>query len=128
MLTVGQVAERLQIRVSAIHYYERRGLLPPVPRERGHRRFDEGHLRRLVFLAMCQDAGLSLDDVGVMLATDPAIWRETVRDRLRRIEAAQAQLERARQTLAGSLRCPADHPADECPYVRAAIDARLATG
>ena len=125
MLTVGQVAERLGLRVSAVHFYERSGLLPPVPRERGQRRFDERHLRRLAFLRMCQQAGLSLDDARLLLTAEPAVWQAMVRERIGRIEAEQARLAQARQTLAGSLRCPADHPADQCPRVAAAIDALL---
>ncbi|MFE9693686.1 MerR family DNA-binding transcriptional regulator [Micromonospora sp. NPDC005806] len=38
MLTVGQVATRLGLWVSSVHFYERRGLLPPVPRFAGQRR------------------------------------------------------------------------------------------
>jgi DNA-binding transcriptional MerR regulator len=125
VLTVGQVAERLGIRVSAVHFYERRGLLPPVPRERGQRRFDERHLRRLAFVLMCQDAGLSLDDVGVMVTTEPAVWRDMIRDRIRRTDEELARLEQIRRTLTGALRCPADHPLDECPHVAAVVDRRL---
>jgi DNA-binding transcriptional MerR regulator len=128
MLTVGQVAKRLGLRVSAVHFYERRGLLPPVPRVRGQRRYSEAHLRRLTFLAICQHAGLSLDDIAVMLTAEPDVWHCMVRDRIVQIEADLVRLEDARQTLAGSLRCPADHPADQCPYVQSAIDARLGGG
>ena len=61
MLTVGQIATRLGLRVSAVHFYERRGLLPAVPRVGGQRRYRAEHLRRLAFVQLCQDADLSLD-------------------------------------------------------------------
>jgi DNA-binding transcriptional MerR regulator len=128
VLTVGQVADRLGIRVSAVHYYERRGLLPRVPRERGQRRFDERHLRRLAFVLMCQDAGLSLDDVGVLLTAEPAEWRGMIRDRIQRTDLELARLAQVRHTLAGALRCPADHPLDECPHVATVLDSRLSEG
>lgn len=124
-MTVGQVAERLGLRVSALHFYERRGLLPPVPRDNGRRRYDERHLRRLSFIGICQRAGLSLDQVALLLAAEPDQWRRMVGARIRQIDADIARLTLARETLTGSLRCPADHPADECPHVQSMIAAHL---
>ena len=124
-MTVGQVAERLSLRVSALHFYERRGLLPLVPRESGRRRYDERHLRRSAFIGICQRAGLSLEQVTLLLAAEPDRWRPMVRARIRQIDADIARLTMARETLEGSLRCPADHPAEECPHVQSTIDAHL---
>ena len=52
MFTVGQIANRLGLRKSAVHYYERRGLLPTVPRVGGQRRYTDQHVRRLAFLRL----------------------------------------------------------------------------
>jgi DNA-binding transcriptional MerR regulator len=122
MLTVGQVVDRLGLRPSTLHFYERRGLLPPVPRVRGQRRYDESHLRRLAMIGIGRQAGLSLDQITVLLTAQAPQWRRMVSERLRGIDAELARLARARQTLAGSLRCPADHPADACPHVQGMID------
>jgi DNA-binding transcriptional MerR regulator len=125
MLTVGQVASQLGLRVSAVHFYERRGLLPAVPRHRGQRRYDQRHLRRLALIGICQEAGLSLAQIRLLLTADPTSWRAMVRDQIGRIDQDLDRLARARQTLAGSLRCPADHPAEECPHVHGMIDQYL---
>ena len=126
MFTVGQVATRLGLRVSAVHFYERRGLLPAVPRVGGQRRYSDEHLRRLAFVQLCQEAGLSLNEIHVLLTADAAVWQELVRGRITQLDADIARLQRARGYLAGSLRCPADHPAVDCPYVQRELDDRLA--
>jgi DNA-binding transcriptional MerR regulator len=125
MLGVGQVAKRVGLRVSAVHFYERRGLLPPVPRQGERRRYDDAHLRRLVFLRICQQARLSLDEIAILLDAKPGIWKRLLAQRLDQVNRELAELENARQTLTDALRCPADHPVDECPHVNVLIDAQL---
>lgn len=125
MLTVGQVAGLLGLRVSAVHFYERRGMLPPVPRVRGQRRYGDEHLRRLAFIRLCQDADLSLDEIRVLLTADAPVWQLLVRRRITQLDSDIARLCRARDYLSGSLRCPADHPAADCPYVQHEIDDRI---
>ena len=66
-LTIGAVAERAGIATSAVRYYERRGLLVADERRSGQRRYRESTLRRLVFIGMLQDAGLSLDEIAGIL-------------------------------------------------------------
>ena len=43
-LTIGQVARRAGLNVSAIRYYEAQGLLPEAPRVGGQRRYSEATL------------------------------------------------------------------------------------
>ena len=75
-LTIGEVARRAGVATSTIRYYERVGLLEADARRSGQRRFREATLRRLVFIGMLQDAGLSLDDIaGVLAADDVAEWK-----------------------------------------------------
>jgi DNA-binding transcriptional MerR regulator len=62
-LTIGDVARRAGVPTSTVRYYERRGLLPADARRSGQRRYRTASLRRLVFIGMLQDAGLSLDDI-----------------------------------------------------------------
>jgi DNA-binding transcriptional MerR regulator len=96
-----------------------------VPRLGGQRRYRPDHLRRLAFLRLRQDAGLSLDEIGVMLTADAGVWQALVRRRIGQLDDEISRLQRARGYLAGSLRCPADHPAADCPYAQREIDDRL---
>ena len=126
LLTIGEVAARAGVATSAVRYYERRGLLEADERRSGQRRFLEATLRRLVFIGMLQDAGLSLDDIEVILgASTVDEWKAVARERLAALDAEIERLQRARAYLDGALLCRFDHPVTECWVMGAEIDRRL---
>jgi DNA-binding transcriptional MerR regulator len=128
MMAIGEVAERAGVATSTVRYYERRGLLTPDARSSGQRRYSEESLRRLVFIGMMQDAGLSLDDItGVLAARDIREWKTIGLARLDVLEEEIAKLERARDYLRGTLLCHFAHPATDCKVMGAEIDRRLAS-
>ena len=127
LLAIGEVARRAGVATSAVRYYERRGLLAADARVAGQRRYRVETLRRLVFIGLLQDAGLSLDDVvGVLAASGKDEWKAIGRARLAVLDAEIARLEHARLYLRGALGCPHDHPMTECRTMGAEIDRRLA--
>jgi MerR family redox-sensitive transcriptional activator SoxR len=71
-LTIGQVAKRAGLNVSAIRYYEAEGLLPEAPRTSGQRRYSEDVFARLGVIDVGKRAGFSLDDVRVLLSSGDA--------------------------------------------------------
>jgi DNA-binding transcriptional MerR regulator len=128
MMAIGEVAARAGVPTSTVRYYDRRGLLAADGRTSGHRRYSEESLRRLVFIGMLQDAGLSLDDIiGVLNATDVKEWKAIGRARLAALDEEIAKLQAARSYLAGALLCRYDHPATDCKVMGAEIDRRLAS-
>lgn len=125
-LPIGEVARRAGVATSAVRYYERRGLLAADGRTSGQRRYGEASLRRLVFIGMLQDAGLSLDDIiGVLEAATVGEWKAIATERLAVLDAELARLQGARDYLAGALLCRYDHPATECRIMGEEIDRRL---
>ncbi|HET8617641.1 MAG TPA: MerR family transcriptional regulator [Acidimicrobiales bacterium] len=125
-LTIGDVARRAGVPTSTVRFYERRGLLTADARRSGQRRYRPETLRRLVFIGMLQDAGLSLDDIaGVLGAADVAEWKAIARQRLARLDDEIARLQRARGYLEGALLCRYDHPATDCLIMGEEIDRRL---
>ena len=126
LLTIGEVAERAHVATSTVRYYERLGLVVADARVSGQRRYRIATLRRLVFVGMLQDAGLSLTDIAeVLSASDISEWKSIVRRRFEALEAEIAKLEAARAYLAGALFCRFDHPATDCHVMGAEIDRRL---
>jgi MerR family redox-sensitive transcriptional activator SoxR len=127
LLTIGEVARRAGVATSAVRFYERRGLLDADGRSGGQRRYRVETLRRLVFIGMLQDAGLSLDDIrGILGAPDVGSWKAIATRRLELLDGEIERLERARTYLGGALLCRYDHPATECRIMGAEIDRRLA--
>ena len=126
-LTIGEVARQAGVPTSTIRFYERRGLLEADRRQSGQRRYRVETLRRLVFIGLLQDAGLSLDDIaGVLAATSVDEWKPIAAERLKVLEQEIERLETARAYLTGTLMCRFDHPATDCRVMGAEIDRRLA--
>jgi MerR family redox-sensitive transcriptional activator SoxR len=66
-LSIGEVAARAGVNVSAIRYYERTGLLPEPERESGQRRYTDATIRRLGAIGVAKRAGFSLAEVRSLL-------------------------------------------------------------
>ena len=126
-LPIGEVADIVGVATSALRYYERRGLVTADSRVSGQRRYASSTVRRVVFVQMLQDAGLSLDDIqGVLEADDNASWKGIACQRLVQLDDEIAKLQHSRELLAAALLCRFDHPLDECKVINAEIDRRLA--
>lgn len=110
-LSIGQVAKRAGLNVSAVRYYEARGLLPEARRVAGQRRYGEETLARLGVIDVAKRAGFSLDDIRVLLdagdAGEPAHRRlqELARRKLPEIEELIARAGRVRGWLQAATAC-----------------------
>ena len=111
-LAVGEVAARSGLSVSALHFYERRGLIRSSRTNGNQRRYGRDVLRRVALIQVAQQLGIGLAEIGAALATLPAgrnptredweamasVWAT---DLDRRIET----LTRLRDRLAGCIGC-----------------------
>lgn len=70
-LTVGQVAKRVGIAVSAVHFYEQKGLITSSRNQGNQRRYQSDTLRRLALIKAAQQLGLSLQEIKKALDTLP---------------------------------------------------------
>lgn len=66
-MQIGAVAQAVGMSSSAIRYYERRGLIPPVGRVAGRREFDRKSILTLRFLKLAQTAGFTLIETQKLL-------------------------------------------------------------
>lgn len=72
MLTIGQLAQRLGIRTSALRYYEQKGLLNPAGRSEVGYRFYTPEAEDVVrFIQRAQQLGFSLKDIRTLLQAKP---------------------------------------------------------
>lgn len=79
-MSIGAVAERTGLAVSAIRFYESIGLVSSERASSGHRRFRRSAMRRLSFIRICQRLGYSLDEIKEQLASLPDKRTPTERD------------------------------------------------
>lgn len=62
-LSIGALARRTGLAVSAIRYYEAQGLIKPWRNAGGQRRFERADLRRLSFVMIAQQFGFTLPQI-----------------------------------------------------------------
>jgi MerR family redox-sensitive transcriptional activator SoxR len=111
-LTIGEVATRSGVAVSALRYYEERGLIRSTRASSGHRRFHRAVLRRVAFIVFAQRVGLSLEEIAAELAQLPSDripveedWEKLTGNWVTRIDARIAELERLRRGLTHCIGC-----------------------
>ena len=106
MLTVGEVAARSGVAVSALHYYEAEGLIRSIRTAGNQRRFPRGMLRRIAIIKVAQRMGIALADIRQALEALPADqapaakdwkrlsarWKETLDARIQTLTALRDQL------------------------------------
>ena len=112
LLTIGELARRTGLSVSAIRYYEERGLVTPLRTGGNQRRFLRSDIRRLSFVLIAQNLGLSLGEIERELARLPQGRNPGARDWERistgvraAIDAKIATLEKTREDLTGCIGC-----------------------
>ena len=106
-LSIGAVAARAGVSVSALRFYEDRGLVRSRRSEGGQRRYSRSVLRRVAFIQVAQRVGLTLEDIGRALDTLPdddnltakdwkrlsAAWRPMLDERIRLLEGLRDELD-----------------------------------
>lgn len=111
-LSIGALAARTGLAVSAIRYYEAQGLIAPWRNAGGQRRFLRADIRRLSFVMIAQKFGFSLPEIAALLGQlpdkrtpTPKDWTaisKTFRDRL---DARIETLQKLRDNLDGCIGC-----------------------
>lgn len=79
-VSIGYLADRTGLAVSAIRYYEAQGLISPWRNAGGQRRFMRADIRRLSFIMIAQQFGFSLPEIRGFLAALPGKRTPTPED------------------------------------------------
>ena len=113
--TIGELSRRTGVKVPTIRFYEVRGLLPDPGRTTGgQRRYGDGELARLAFIAHARQLGFDLDAIAGLIALQDAPFEAhgnahriagerlaEVRDRIARLRALEGELSRIVATCDG---------------------------
>lgn len=127
-LTVGQLAARSGVTVSAIHFYEARGLIKGWRTPGNQRRYQREVLRRVAIIKVAQRVGIPLGAIQGALSSLPkgraptardwaalsAGWRADLDDRIARLTKLRNQLTSCIGCGCLSLEaCPLYNPGDQ---------------
>jgi MerR family redox-sensitive transcriptional activator SoxR len=111
-LTIGDLADRTGLAVSAIRFYETHGIVQPLRNAGGHRRYGKADLRCLYFAKIAQKLGFPLADIAAQMralpahrAPDRADWAQISTGFRSRIDARIAALQALRDNLDGCIGC-----------------------
>jgi MerR family redox-sensitive transcriptional activator SoxR len=80
VISIGTLAGRTGVAVSAVRFYEEKGLIHSVRTSGNQRRFLRSDIRRVSFILIAQRLGLALSEIERELATLPEGRTPTVRD------------------------------------------------
>ena len=80
LVSIGTLAKRTGVAVSAIRYYEERRLLTSLRTAGNQRRFLRSDIRRISFILIAQKLGLGLTQIEAELATLPQGCTPTLTD------------------------------------------------
>jgi MerR family transcriptional regulator, redox-sensitive transcriptional activator SoxR len=112
VLTIGELAERAGVAPSALRFYEQQGLIASFRSEGGQRRFEREVLRRVSFIRIAQQLGVSLDEIRQSMASLPdgrtptkADWERLARSWRARLNERIATLEKLRDNLGDCIGC-----------------------
>ncbi|WP_293937725.1 redox-sensitive transcriptional activator SoxR [Iodobacter sp.] len=107
LISIGTLAKRSGVKASALRFYESKGLINSVRSSGQTRQFPREVLRRVAFIRVAQNVGLSLEDIAAALASLPQqrtptsedwaqlsqSWRPMLQARIDALCALQTQLD-----------------------------------
>ena len=112
LLTIGDFAGRSGVAQSALRFYEKEGLIRSTRTSGNQRRYQRSELRRVAFIKVAQQVGVSLDEIREALAALPENRTPTKADWARlsarwrhRLDERIALMERLRDRLTGCIGC-----------------------
>ncbi|WP_329196015.1 MULTISPECIES: MerR family transcriptional regulator [unclassified Streptomyces] len=115
-MTIGQLSEATRVPASAIRFWERHGLLPAPERQGGQRRYPPEAAQRIVVLRKCQQAGLTLAEIGEFQEDQPR-RQAMIRAKITEVEQRMIDLDHAHQLLVHALQC-GEEDIVSCPKFR----------
>lgn len=127
-MDISEVAKRSGVPASTLRYYEKKGLIRSMAPQGTRRQFAPSVMQQLALIALGQVAGLSLDEVQVMLSPQGGVQidRQLLSAKADDIDATIRQLKAVSRGLRHAAACPAPSHA-ECPTFHGLLEA-AATG
>ena len=111
-LSIGHLARRTGLSISAIRYYETQGLVHPDRNGGGQRRYEPSDIRRLSFVLIAQQFDFTIAQIRAQLALLPANrtptksdWTKISKQFAKALDAKIETLNRLRDNLDGCIGC-----------------------
>lgn len=123
--SVGEVAARVELPTNVLRHWESVGLLRPPRDSAGRRRYGEDEVVRIAVIQRSKAAGMTLEQIGVLLDDGSAGRHQVLQQHLDDIDRRMEEMRRSREMTEHAMGCRA-HDIATCPRFRAGVDDVLA--
>ncbi|MDF1604373.1 MerR family transcriptional regulator [Nocardioides sp. YIM 152315] len=125
--SIGGMAARFGLETHVLRHWEDVGLLTPGRDGAGRRRYGEDDLVRIAVILRSKAAGMSLEQIGIMLDAGAADRHRVLEEHIADLDRRMAEMERSREMTEHALRCRA-HDIATCPRFKDAVADLVAGG
>lgn len=126
-LPIGEAAARFNLPTHVLRHWEDVGLLAPARDGGGRRRYAEKDIVRVAVIVRSKSAGMSLDQIRVLLDEEALERHAILESHLAELDARMRELERARAMTAHAFECD-QHDIASCPSFVATVADLLGGG
>ncbi|WP_348639587.1 MerR family transcriptional regulator [Microbacterium aurantiacum] len=117
---MGDVAARFDLPTNVLRHWESVGLLRPERDSAGRRRFGEDDVVRIAVIQRSKAAGMSLEQIGVLLDDGSAGRHQVLQEHLDDLDRRMEEMRRSREMTEHAMRCRS-HDIATCPRFRAGV-------
>ena len=118
--SIGDAAARFGLDTHVLRHWESVGLLSPARDGAGRRRYANEDLIRMAVIIRSKAAGMSLDQIAVMLDAGARDRHTVLENHVRELDRRMAEMTVSRQMTLHALECRA-HDIATCPNFRAGV-------
>lgn len=123
--SIGDVADRFGLPTNVLRHWESVGLLAPQRDSAGRRRYSPDDIVRIAVIQRSKLAGMSLEQVAVLLDQGSADRHEVLHAHLADLDRRMSEMAMSRRLTEHALECEA-HDISRCPHFRAGVADLLA--
>lgn len=122
--SVGQVAERFDIATNVLRHWEDVGLLSPARDTADRRRYDRDDVVRVAVIQRTKAAGMSLEQIGVLLDSEARGRHELLEAHVADLERRMEEIRIAREMTLHAFECE-EHDLTSCPGFSGWVEDKL---
>lgn len=123
-MAIGEVAARFGLETHVLRHWEDVGLLKPKRDAADRRRYNEDDVVRVAVILRSKAAGMSLEQIGVLLDEQAPQRHQVLEQHLADLAARMADMERSRMMTEHALHCRA-HDITQCPRFQKLVEGVL---
>lgn len=118
--SIGEVAARFELPTHVLRHWESVGLLRPARDAAGRRRYGEGEVVRIAVIQRSKAAGMSLEQIAVLLDDSSAGRHQVLQQHLDDLDRRMNEMRRSKEMTEHAMDCRA-HDIATCPRFRASV-------